>query len=266
MVTDAKTSQKSSQTFILKVYRGSPGNQYWESFRLPLVPSLNVISALMRVQKEPVNADGVRVTPVVWEQGCLEEVCGSCSMLIDRVPRQACSALIAELLRDSGTNCVLLAPLSKFPLIRDLIVDRSAMFNNLKKVHAWVESDGAYDRGGGPKISQAKQERLYQLSTCMTCGCCAEACPQVNEHSSFMGPAAIAQADLFNHTPMGEPTKPDRMRALMEEGGIQGCGNAQNCVRVCPKKIPLTDSIASVGRDATAAAIQELLGLGYRGK
>lgn len=78
---------KKKNTFTLKVYRGSPGKQYWEEFELERQPSLNVISALMEVQKNPINSKGERVAPVVWEQGCLEEVCGSCSMLINGVPR-----------------------------------------------------------------------------------------------------------------------------------------------------------------------------------
>ena len=64
-------------TFILKIYRGTPGAQYWEEFELNLRPGLNVISALMDIQKSPINRKGERVTPVAWKQGCLEEVCGS---------------------------------------------------------------------------------------------------------------------------------------------------------------------------------------------
>ena len=79
--------------FILEVYRGIPGHQYWEEFELELQPFANVISSLMEIQKNPINRKGVKVEPVVWESGCLEEVCGSCSMLINGKPRQACTAL-----------------------------------------------------------------------------------------------------------------------------------------------------------------------------
>jgi len=91
-----------SSTFVLKIYRGNPGKQYWEEFELPLKPFSNVISALMEIQKNPVNRQGKKVTPVVWEQGCLEEVCGSCSMLINGKPRQACSALVDRILKETG--------------------------------------------------------------------------------------------------------------------------------------------------------------------
>lgn len=245
-------------TFILKIYRGHPGRQYWEEFALELFPFANVTSALMEIQKYPVNRRGEKVEPVVWEQGCLEEVCGSCSMLINGRPRQACTALVEKIIEQSGSNVITLAPFSKFPLVRDLIVDRSRMFENLKKVHAWIETEGAYDRGPGPKISPDKQEVMYSLSRCMTCGCCVEACPQMNSHSKFLGPQIMAEVRLFNAHPSGAMQKSPRLHAVMGEGGIGDCGNAQNCVKVCPKEIPLTEAIAVIGRDVTLQALKDL--------
>jgi succinate dehydrogenase / fumarate reductase, iron-sulfur subunit len=245
-----------NNSYQLKIYRGIPGKQYWEVFELPLRKGENVISGLMEIQKNPVNTKGERVTPVVWEQGCLEEVCGSCSMLVNGYPRQACTALIERYLHQTkNTTVVTLAPFTKFPLIRDLMVDRSQMFENLKQVRGWIEADGA---GEGPLIFPEQQEMMYALSACMTCGCCSEACPQVNHRSKFIGPAAISQVRLFNAHPTGKVLRSTRLRTLMEEGGISDCGNAQNCVRVCPKDIPLTDSIAVIGRDVTLQSFQDL--------
>lgn len=244
--------------YILKIRRGTPDRQYWEDFELPVRHGETVISGLMEIQKNPVNRKGEKVTPVVWEQGCLEEVCGSCSMLINGFPRQACTALVENYLHETKRNVITIAPFSKFPLVRDLIVDRSRMFENLKQVHAWIEISGSREQGFGPLISQGKQEVMYSLATCMTCGCCLEACPQVNNHSKFIGPAAISQARLFNAHPTGKMQRKNRLRPLMENGGISDCGNAQNCVEVCPKNIPLTDSIAVIGRDVTLQAFRDL--------
>jgi len=252
------------KTFILKIYRGSPGNQYWEEFELHRKPYLNVISGLMDIQKNPINREGNRVEPVVWDQGCLEEVCGSCSMLINGRPRQSCTALVDPIIKETGSTTITLAPFSKFPLVRDLIVDRSLMFENLKKVHAWVDTDSTFSRGPGPKVNPIKQEVMYALSTCMTCGCCVEACPQVNEHSKFVGPQIVGQVDLFNMHPTGRLNKAERLHVMMDEGGIADCGNAQNCVRVCPKNIPLTDAIAEVGRDTSLQALKDLFSFPQR--
>lgn len=251
-------------TYILKIYRGTPGKQYWEEFELELKPFANVISSLMEIQRNPVNKEGKKVSPVVWEQGCLEEVCGSCSMLINAKPRQACTALIEPILRTTNSNTITLAPFSKFPLVRDLIVDRSSMFENLKKARAWIDADGAYDRGPGPKISPKQQEVMYSISKCMTCGCCIEACPQANKKSAFVGPQIIAQVRLFNMNPIGKMWKSERLGFLMEEGGISSCGNAQNCQQVCPKDVPLLDSIADMGRDASLETMKRLFSLPER--
>lgn len=243
--------------FILKIYRGTAEKQFWEEFELENKPYYNVISALMDIQKNPINRQGEKVEPIAWEQGCLEEVCGSCSMLINGRPRQACTALIQTILDETKRTTITIAPMTKFPLVRDLVVNRDSMFENLKRIRGWVEVDGSFERGFGPKQDPKVQEARYVLSTCMTCGCCVEACPQVSKRSKFIGPAAISQVRLFNSHPTGKMKAPERLRVLMEEGGISDCGNAQNCAAVCPKNIPLTESIALMGRETTKQAIHD---------
>lgn len=254
------------KTYTLKIFRGTPGNQYWEEFELERHPQANVISGLMEIQQRPINKQGKMTTPVAWEQGCLEEVCGSCSMLVNGRPRQACTALIEPYLA-TGSMTITLAPFTKFPLIRDLCVDRTKMFDALKKIKGWIAVDGTEDTGQfGPPISQEVQEAMYALSTCMTCGCCSESCPQVNNKSEFMGPAAMSQIRYFDANPTGHLEKSERMRVALGDDGIAGCGNAQNCVKVCPKNIPLTESLALIGREASKQAIKDFLSLPDAGK
>jgi len=252
------SNDKQIKTYILKIYRGTPGNQYWEEFELTEKPSSNIISALMEIQQNPINRKGEKVTPVVWEAGCLEEVCGSCSMLINGKPRQACAALITTLLKTSQDRTITLAPFSKFPLVRDLIIDRDRMFENLKRAQAWIEVDGIYDRGPGPKITPSLQEVRYSLSTCMTCGCCVEACPQASVDNKFIGPQIFGQVRLFNIHPVGALKKNERLYTMMQEGGIADCGNAQNCQKVCPKDVPLLESISTLGREVNLQVLKDL--------
>lgn len=170
-------------------------------------------------------------------------------MVINGQPMQACSTLIGKIAPNGET--ISLEPMATFPVVRDLVVDRSRMFEALKRVHAWIEIDGTYDLGAGPRQSSDFQEVTYALSRCMTCGVCLEACPNVGEQSPFIGPAAVSQARLFNLHPSGAMHKTERLEALMEIGGINDCGNSQNCVRACPKGIPLTESLAAMKRDTT---------------
>src|ERR1700745_2260569 len=240
---------------IVKIKRQvSPqGPPYWEEFALTWRPAMNVIICLRDIAENPVARDGKKSTPVAYDSNCLEEVCGSCAMLINGKARMACSALIDHL-----EQPIRLEPFSKFPVVRDLATDRSVIFENLKAVKAWVPVDGSYDLGPGPRVSPEEQEQMYPLSRCISCCCCMEACPQFNDDTGFVGAATISQVRLFTSHTTGQVLKHERLSALMGDGGIQECGYAQNCVEVCPKGIPLTTSIAEVGGDVMKQALGDL--------
>src|ERR1700722_6388586 len=242
-----KTQMANSKTVIFKIKRqANPGaSPHWEEFELPWHSGMNVISSLMEIAANPVTRDGKRTTPITYDSNCLEEVCGSCAMLINGQARMACSALVDKL-----EQPIRLEPLSKFPVIRDLAVDRQFMFESLKRVNAWIPIDGTYDLGEGPRVAPETQEKAYKLSTCISCGNCLEVCPQVTGTSGgdFVRAAIINQVRLFNMHPTGAMHAHERIGALMQPGGVHDCANAQNCVAACPKNIPLTESIAEVNR------------------
>ncbi|MGA2064637.1 MAG: succinate dehydrogenase iron-sulfur subunit [Thermoguttaceae bacterium] len=262
------------RSFAVRVLRqdGPAQKPYWQEFRVEREPDMNVISVLQKIAEEAQTADGRAVPPVAWECNCLEEVCGACTMLVNGRVRQACTALVDRLLAQRPRG-IELRPMTKFPVLRDLVVDRSRIFASLEKIRAWLPIESYLDMGPGLRQSQAQQEMAYLYSKCMSCGCCLEACPQFLKIElpcregetpeefnarqreanwrAFMGAHAIAQVELFNSNPIGAMTAGERLDALMAEGGIQVCGNAQNCVKVCPKNIPLTTAIARAGRAAT---------------
>lgn len=252
---------------------------YWERHQVPYEENMNVISVLQQIASQAATVEGNAVAPVAWDCGCLEEVCGSCTMVINGRVRQSCSALVDRLMEEDASE-IELRPMEKFPVIRDLIVDRSRVFRSLQRVESWVPVDTYNDMGPGPRISRSEQEQAYPLSQCMTCGCCLEACPQylkIEVHrrpgetdeqyegrklteydKGFIGAAAISQAMLFNSNPTGRALAEERVEALMGPGGVQACGNAQNCVAVCPKEIPLTRSIGRAGRAATVYSLKKM--------
>lgn len=271
-------------TFTVRVLRQDAPDQpsYWEKHTIVRENDMNVISVLQRMAAQAETADGNPVTPVAWDCNCLEEVCGACTMLINGRTRQACSALVDKLLVDNPEG-IELRPMNKFPVLRDLMVSRARLFRALQKAKAWIPVDGYYDLGSGPKQSPADQEVAYPLSECMSCGCCLEACPQYTKieltmrdgetdaefkaretaayDGAFIGAHAISQVMLFNTHPTGKMNAGERLDALTAEGGIQVCGNAQNCVAVCPKHIPLTTSIARAGRATTLHSLKKFFDL-----
>jgi succinate dehydrogenase / fumarate reductase iron-sulfur subunit len=266
-------------TFTVRVLRqDAPGEpSYWERHAVTRENDMNVISVLQRIAAQARTSDGKLVAPVAWDCNCLEEVCGACTMLVNGRVRQACTALVDRLLEEQPGE-IELRPVTKFPVVRDLMVDRSRLFRALQKMKAWIPVDGYHDMGPGPRQSPESQERAYPLSQCMSCGCCLEACPQylkveleraegetdeqfaerrqAEYDRHFVGAHAISQVMLFNTHPTGALNAGERLDALTAEGGLQVCGNAQNCVAVCPKEIPLTTSIARAGRAATLHSIK----------
>ena len=240
---------------LLKIKRqeNPKSSPRWEEFELNWHSGMNVISSLMEIAANPVTRDGKQTTPITYDSNCLEEVCGSCAMRINGKARMACSALVDKL-----EQPITLETFSKFPVVRDLAVDRSVLFENLKAVKAWVPVDGTYDLGSGPRVTMEEQEEAYPLSRCISCCCCMEVCPQFNDDTGFVGAAAISQVRLFNTHPTGASLKRERLTALMGDGGIQECGYAQNCVEICPKDIPLTSSISQVAGQVMKQAVGDL--------
>ena len=180
-----------AKTVQLKIKRqdSADAQPRWEEFEVPWEEHLNVHAALMAIQRNPVTRSGQKTSPVVWDANCLEEVCGSCTMIVNGRVKQACSTRV-----DDEEQPIEVRPMTKFPLIRDLIVDRARVFADFKRVHAWVDIDGTHDLGPGPRYSQELAEIRYDLSRCMACGCCMEACPNYGPQSQYIGAAAVSQA------------------------------------------------------------------------
>ena len=258
MVADAPRSPRH-HTIRFRIRRQERPDEpaRWETFLVPIETGANVISGLQWIAANPVTEGGKATTPVAYDACCLEEVCGACTMLINGTVRQSCSCLVDAFAPREG-DVITLEPMSKFPVVRDLLVDRSRLFHSLARLRAWVPIDGTYDLGPGPPATPGHQRVRYRLSECMSCGCCLEACPQfmlepaaAGWDRAFVGAHAISQAHLFNEHPTGRQLRDSRLETLSAPGGVSDCGNAQNCVRVCPKEIPLTESIAAIGRAVT---------------
>ena len=277
---DSNGSKNSvDDRFFVRVLRQDRPNlpSYWQTFSLKRAPGLNVTSVLQHIAAHPLTASGEHVAPVAYDANCLEEVCGACTMLINGRVRQACTALVDRLLVDHPEH-IELCPMSKFPVIRDLMVDRRRLFRALEKLQGWIPVDGYYDVGPGPRQSQEEQQQAYPLSKCMSCGCCLEACPQYTKvvldqqpdethdqfherqdaefDAVFIGAHANNQVVLTNSHPTGRMTAGQRLGALIAPGGIQNCGKAANCEAVCPQEIPLMTSWGRAGRATTLYVIK----------
>ncbi len=111
-----ETNAQTIKSFLVRVLRqDGPGRRpYWERHRVAYEPNMNCISVLQKIAEGAMTVEGKPVAPVAWECNCLEEVCGACTMIINGRVRQACTALVDQLLGDRPGG-IELRPATKIP-------------------------------------------------------------------------------------------------------------------------------------------------------
>lgn len=171
---------------------------------------------------------GEEATPISWDCGCMVRKCGACAMRINGLPRLAC----ATFLKDLQGNKIELAPLGKFPVVRDLVVDRSFLFEKLKEVNLWLKSE-AYMEGKSHEIR-------YQSARCLMCGCCLEICPNFSVEGKFGG--AMVPVNAYRILNQEEDTLHFRNLKKEYQGAYyEGCGKSLSCHEICPVGIPVEE-------------------------
>lgn len=182
-----------------------------------------VASALTAMNADPALCDetGAPVSPIHWECSCLQKKCGACAMVIGGRPRLACDTRLSEFAK---SGIVTLEPLRKFPVIADLICDRSVLFENLKTMQLWLDADAPAD--------DDTAETAYEASRCLQCGCCLEICPNFYAEGSFFGMSAMAPAArLLTELPADQQSA---VRKAYRDHVYAGCGKSLACRDICP--------------------------------
>ncbi len=210
---------------ILRHRRGAAESR-WQRVEIEL-PDENatVATALAAINARPdlKDAEGAPVGHVAWDCSCLQKKCGACAMRIDGVPRLACDTRLSEL----GAGPVRLEPLKKFPVVEDLVVDRTAMFDNLRQLHSWLDRE--------VRLREDQVDVAYEASRCLQCGCCLEVCPNFMPGERFAGTAALPPlARLIEEL---APSKKEEVYRLYTRRVYEGCGKSLACRNICPAGI-----------------------------
>ncbi len=209
---------------------------YWQSFAYESEHSDVTVAEVLEElnQREHLtDTEGNPAQPIVWECNCLQKKCGACAMLIDGFPALACEAKL-----DNHRDSIELRPLSKFPTVKDLMVDRSAMFENLKAMQIWMKEE--------KEVEQVHQREVLTASGCLQCGCCLEVCTGYTGTDEFYGTSALAGAARIGRMEDGQ-AKQEMIEAYAKHF-YHGCGEFNACEHYCPANLPITELMAHMNR------------------
>lgn len=171
------------------------------------------------------TVDGQPAEPIRFAQSCRQKKCGACAMLIQGVPRLACSVRLS----DFPEEVIDLAPLRKFPVVVDLVVDRSVIQENLKALKVWPKVD--------MELFDGELEDTYDSARCLQCGCCLEVCPNFMAGDNFFGAAGTLAATRLILS-LSAAQEKDLYKGYSRHI-YNGCGKSLSCQAVCPAEISI---------------------------
>ncbi len=233
----------------------------FDVFEVEVRRHTTIADALAAISREPVLASGERVPEVAWETGCLQGLCGACTIRVDGVARLACTTLLSPLA--TKKTPLRLEPLATFPVIADLIVDRARLFRNFARMEtepdagsAFVASeDDSRRRDRTPAIARAEL-----LARCTGCAACLDACPEYGGDRAFVGAAVLARLERRKTLASSAEQAKRRVVLAMGDGGIHDCAKSGNCEAVCPEGLPLLDALRALAQDANRELLDALTG------
>ena len=221
-------------------------------------PEASFLEMLDIVNEQIITEGG---SPIHFDHDCREGICGMCSLTINGIPHGAEKATTTcqlHMRHFSDGDTIWIEPFraGAFPVIRDLVVDRSA-FDRIIEAGGFISvRTGASPDANALPVPKEDSDRAFDSATCIGCGACVAAC----KNSSAML-FVSAKASHLNQLPQGKPEKDRRslrMVEAMDEAGFGNCSNHYECEAVCPKSIP-ADNIAKLNRDYAAAVTRKAL-------
>lgn len=207
---------------------------------------------MLDVLNERLNEEGEE--PIAFDSDCREGICGTCSLMINgdaHGPEVTTSCqLHMRSFHDGQTITIEPWRADAFPVLKDLVVDRSA-FDRIIQSGGYISvNTGAAPDAHATPVAKDKADRAFDVATCIGCGACVAACPN-GSASLFVG----AKVTHLGELPQGQAERDSRvanMVAQHDAEGFGGCTNIGECTAACPKEIPL-DVISRLNWDLHAA-------------
>lgn len=247
-------TEENARQIIFKVQRYDPeqdGVLHFQEFTVPASPGITVLDSLIYIKE---NLDST----LTFRTSCRMGICGSCGVLVNSYPHLACHTQIEEFQSDTLT----VKPLPNLPIIKDLVVDLTPMFNNHQAIKPYLlRYDTPEVESPTGEFAQTPQELndYLQFAYCIKCGICISACPTSASDKLFLGPQALAQSYRYcaDNRDGGQP---ERLSIVAANHGVWHCHFAGSCSEACPKGVDPALAIQLLKRRLAAQA----LGLGKK--
>jgi succinate dehydrogenase / fumarate reductase, iron-sulfur subunit len=244
-------------TIHLKIWRQRRGEKTgrFETYTLEnVLPEMSLLEVL-----DLINEDLARQgqEPVEFDSDCREGICGTCGLVIKGIahgPHHGCTTCEIRMRQFQDGETITVEPFraGPFPVIKDLVVDRSS-FERIQQAGGYVSANvGSAPDGNAILVPKQDADKAMDAAVCIGCGACVAACP--NASASLFVAAKIAQ---FAQLPQGEPERKRRAQAMVDQMDREGFGNCSNhgeCEAVCPKEISI-EVIAVMRREYLRAFI-----------
>jgi succinate dehydrogenase / fumarate reductase, iron-sulfur subunit len=204
---------------------------------------------------EWLTADGD--DPVAFDHDCREGICGACGVVINGSPHgplRATTACQVHMRHFDPARRITVEPwrARPFPVIKDLVVDRSAL-DRIIEAGGWISAPtGSAPDAHAIPVPKADADAAFTAAACIGCGACVAACP--NGSASLFTAAKVTHLGLLPQGRAERDTRAPRMVAAQDALGFGGCTQTGECAVACPKEIPL-DTIARLNRDVLGAGL-----------
>src|SRR6056297_66673 len=247
----------SEMTINLKIWRqkNAKSDGKFQDFKLNGVSEHMSFLEMLDVLNENLIKEGKE--PVEFDYDCREGICGSCNLVINgraHGPKHMTAVCQLHMRNYSDGDTIVVEPprAKAFPIIKDLVVDRSA-FDRIIEAGGYVSvKTGEAPEANLIPVEKDTAEAAFDYATCIGCGACVAACP--NSSASLFTGAKLAH---LNSLPQGKPERDKRSVAMVEQMEAEGfgdCSNFAECEAVCPVGISIS-AIAEMRRDYMKAAL-----------